>query len=223
MQLKLDLHVHTVYSGDSVITLKKAVEAAEKAGLDGIAITDHDTVDALKEIPSHSSILILEGIEVSSLQGHILGLGVSARIPQGLPASDTVDRIRRLGGVAVVAHPFNFLKRSLNGEAIRRLKPDAVEAINASSILPLTIRKAVQAARELGLPQVGGSDSHIPETIGKAYTLVEVEEASREAVLQALKAGKTRAEGRKISPVDFLRKIGWQMKIKGGCTFLPFR
>ena len=76
MQLKIDLHVHTVYSYDSLITPKELVQYAKKRGLDGVAITDHDRLDSALKIARETDLLIVPGMEIESLNGHIVALGV---------------------------------------------------------------------------------------------------------------------------------------------------
>ncbi len=212
MKIKVDLHVHTVYSGDSKITLEAAIEAAKRAELDGIAITDHDTVEALSKIEKfkESGILIIPGMEVTSIEGHILAYGIWDPVPPGLSAEETVEEIRRRGGVAVAAHPLFPFKKSIGEKTLRKLKVDAIETLNASTlpfIYSAEIKKLTKISEELGVPQVGGSDSHTPETIGLAYTVIDVESESIQGVLEAIKAGRVKPEGSRISMHQLLNRL----------------
>jgi predicted metal-dependent phosphoesterase TrpH len=83
MQVKADLHVHTTYSRDSVITPKELVFFAKKRGLTAVAVTDHNQVEGALAIAKQTDFLIIPGIEVSSLNGHIVGLNVKEVIPKG--------------------------------------------------------------------------------------------------------------------------------------------
>src|SRR3972149_8625567 len=100
MQAKVDLHVHTVYSRDSLITPEDLVFYARKRGLTAVAVTDHDRVDGALKIAKEADFLIIPGIEVSSRNGHVLGLNVQESIPKGLSVDETVDRIHAAGGLA---------------------------------------------------------------------------------------------------------------------------
>jgi hypothetical protein len=212
LKIKVDLHVHTIYSGDSKVTLEAAVEAAKRAELDGIAITDHDTVEALNKIEKFkkSGILIIPGIEISAIEGHILAFGVWEPVPPGLSAEETIKEVRRLGGVAVAAHPLFPFKKGIGEKTLRNLKIDAIETLNAST-LPLMynseIKKLNKISAELGLPQVGGSDSHLPETVGLAYTVMEVKSESIQDILEAIKTGNVKPEGSRISMHHLLNKL----------------
>jgi len=81
LTLKIDLHVHTIYSRDSLITRKDLTFYARKRGLNGVAITDHDRIDGALKIAKETDFLVIPGIEVSSLNGHIIGLNVSELVP----------------------------------------------------------------------------------------------------------------------------------------------
>jgi predicted metal-dependent phosphoesterase TrpH len=193
MQVKADLHVHTTYSSDSVITPKELVFYAKKRGLTTVAVTDHNQVEGALKIAKETDFLIIPGTEVSSLRGHIVGLNVNAPIPKGLSADETVDRIHKAGGIAIACHPFAMLKGSI-GEHVSD-KFDAVETINASAFpFSRATRKANQLAERLKLPKVAGTDAHYGPVIGQAYTLIEAE-AKVEAIVKAIANGQCEPAG----------------------------
>jgi predicted metal-dependent phosphoesterase TrpH len=192
--LKIDLHVHTCYSGDSSITLKQVVAYAKKRGLDGVAITDHNTVKGALKLKTRD-ILVVPGIEVSTLNGHLLGLNVTTPIPAKLGIEETIHLIHEAGGIAVAPHPTAFYKSPPS----RRVSSyDAVEVMNASSV-PFSILThfSKKFAESLDLPQTGGSDSHYAPEIGSAYTVVEADAAVDE-IVSAIKNGNVFPRGRCI-------------------------
>jgi hypothetical protein len=197
MQVKADLHVHTTYSSDSVITPKELVFYAKKRGLTAVAVTDHNQVEGALKIAKETDFLIIPGTEVSSLNGHIVGLNVSERIPKGLGADETVDRIHRAGGIAIACHPFALFKGSVGEHASGKF--NAVETINASAFpfSPAT-RKANQLAERLRLPKVGGTDAHYGPVIGQAYTVIDAE-ANVEAIVKAIAQGRCEPAGSAMS------------------------
>ena len=83
MQVKADLHVHSTYSSDSIITPKELVFYARKRGLNAVAVTDHNQVEGARKIAGETDFLIIPGTEVSSRDGHIIGLNVNEAIPRG--------------------------------------------------------------------------------------------------------------------------------------------
>jgi hypothetical protein len=204
LQLKIDLHVHTNYSYDSVIKPEEVVFYAEKCGLDGVAITDHDKIECALKMAKKTDFLIIPGIEVSSLGGHVLALNIQEPIPQGLSVDETVDRIHSLGGIAVACHPTSLFKRSL-GERISS-KFDAVEVINAS-VFPFqySVRHSQKIASRLGMAQVGGSDAHYGPEIGCAYTIVDAE-SEVEEIVKSITNGLCKPFGRAIPLTTRLKR-----------------
>ena len=207
MQLKADLHVHTVYSRDALITPEELVFYARKRGLSAVAVTDHDSVDGALKIARETDFLIIPGIEVSSRNGHIVGLNVQEPIPKGLNVNETVDRIHATGGLAVACHPFAFLKGSLGKHASGRF--DAVETVNASAVpFNRSVRRAEEIAGRFGLPRVAGTDAHYAPEIGYAYTLIDAE-SSVDAVVRAIAKGQCKPIGQ---PVPLTLKLEKQYR-----------
>ncbi len=187
MHVKADLHVHSNYSADSIISPKELVQYAQKRGLNAVAITDHNQVEGARKIARETNFLVIPGTEVSSLHGHIVGLNVQEAIPQGLPAIDTVEKIHQAGGIAIACHPFALFKGSVGKHTNKDF--DAVETKNASA-LPYgnASRKAEEIADKLKLPRVAGTDAHIGQAIGYAYTIIEAEQ-NAEDIVKSIVAG----------------------------------
>ncbi len=203
MKIKIDLHVHTCYSYDSLITPKELVFYAKKFGLDGVAITDHDRLDSALKIARDTEFFIIPGMEISSSNGHIVALNVQEPIPKGLNADETADKIHNAGGLAVACHPIALFKGSLGKHTSSRF--DAVEVINASAFpFRFSVKRSKKLASSLGIPEVGGTDAHYGPEIGCAYTLVD----SELKVDQALKAiGKGMCQ-------PFGKAIPWKLRLK---------
>jgi predicted metal-dependent phosphoesterase TrpH len=194
LSLKIDLHVHTCYSRDSSITLKQVVSFAKKRGLDGVAVTDHNTVEGALKLKT-SDIIVVPGIEVSTLNGHLLGLNVTTPIPAKLGIEETIQLIHDAGGIAVAPHPTAFYKSPPSRKVSSY---DAVEVMNASSVpFSLLTHYSRKFAESLGLPQTGGSDSHYAPEIGTAYTVVK-SGAAVDEIVSAIKKGNVSPMGRGI-------------------------
>jgi predicted metal-dependent phosphoesterase TrpH len=201
MKIKLDLHVHTEHSRDSVNSIKVVNERCRALKLDGYAICDHNTLAGLN--PTHYDefdLVIVPGLEVTARGAHVLCLQPSNVIKPGLSISETVDAIHNQGGTAVLAHPLSLLKSWVNIKEVLNANLDAVEVANAAQWPFNYIRGRNESlASKLGLPVTGGSDSHIPETIGRSYTVVDTDSRDIEDILKAIKAGRTESFGMGIS------------------------
>ncbi len=202
LRVKVDLHVHTVYSPDSLITLEALVFYAKKRGLTAVAVTDHNRVDGALKMAGETDFLIIPGTEVNSRDGHIVALNVREVIPRDLSAEETVDRIHAAGGIAVACHPFAMFKGSLGKHASGKF--DAIETINASaSPFKRSVRKAEEVAARFKLPQVAGTDAHYAPAVGYAYTVVDAE-LSVDAIVKAIAAGRCQPFG---APVPLKLKL----------------
>ena len=204
MQVKADLHVHTIYSHDSLITPKDLVFYAKKRGLTAVAITDHDTIEGALKIAKETDFLIIPGIEVSSRNGHIVGLNLQEPIQKGLSSDETVDKIHEAGGLAVACHPFALFKGSLGKHT--NAKFDAIETMNASAFpFNRCTKKAQEIADSFGIPCVAGTDAHYGPAIGYAYTLIDAE-PQVDAISKAITKGLCQPFGKPIPATLKLEK-----------------
>ena len=205
--LTCDLHVHTNYSKDGESSVEEIIRAAEVAGLDAIAITDHDSVDgAMKALACETSVLVIPGIEVTTKQGHLLVLGVTEIIPSGLDVESTVAIARRMGALLILPHPYHVWR---HGVARRRKAGmsvvDAVESFNSRYIVGSANRKAERIALKLGKPCVGGSDAHNARFVGFGRTYVDAEK-NVPAILDAIRAGNITCGGKKTPLRTYTRQ-----------------
>ncbi len=198
MKLKLDLHVHTTHSPDSSISIKQLLTALRDLGLDGAAITDHDTTSAIKEaerLAYHMDLLIIPGIEVATAQGDVIILGLQDP-PILKDVWLLVNETRRRGGIIVAAHPFDSERNSLM-DLCFDLDLDALEVLNAKSDLHAN-REAQRAAQLLGKPGVGGSDAHCIDDVGAAFTEIHCNDFTANSVLQSILKGEVKASRLKV-------------------------
>lgn len=228
--LKLDLHVHTVASGDSLISPRSLISHAKSKGLDGIAITDHNNMEAyreIKELTKNEELIIIPGIEIETNIGEVIGLFLENEID--FPDNNfftIIDKIRKNEGVVIVPHPFdilrdNHLKMDLLSDKIIKKYIDGMEIINSRIILKKCVRKARECANKYNLFETGGSDAHTPKEIGQAYTLVwNFHDTSLQSIKRALKNGYSKSMGSLSSPFVHLTTV--LHKLKKGVYFSSF-
>jgi predicted metal-dependent phosphoesterase TrpH len=215
--MKFDLHVHSLYSKDSKATLDDILDVAIERGLDGFALCDHDTIEGGLACEKRAQelgleITIIPGVEISSSKGHILALGIRENIEPLLSPEETIKRVRKLGGVVIIPHPY---KQSSHGIGdFEGLDIDAVEVFNSRCLLNDANRRAEDEANRLGIPGAAGSDSHIPEMVGQAYTEIDASENTLEVVLKAIKDGKVAPAGKNTPTTVILGQISGSVKRK---------
>jgi predicted metal-dependent phosphoesterase TrpH len=210
MTVKADLHVHTTYSPDSLITSRDLTYYARKRNLNAVAITDHNRVEGALRIAKEIDLLVIPGTEVSSKHGHIVGLNIAESIPKGLSSEETVDKIHDAGGIAVACHPFALLKGSV-GKYVNS-KFDAIEVINASAFpFGRSTRKARKLAEELKLSMVAGTDAHYGPQLGSGFTIINAENTV-EDICKAILEGKCQPFG---TPVPITLKIKKHLRFYG--------
>ncbi len=170
--MKIDLHVHTEFSKDSNTPLRRVVREAERKELDGIAVTDHDTVEGFKRIKDMDHDLhIIPGIEITTDEGELLGLFVEKEIKKRC-AEEVVDEVHRRGGLVIVPHPFDPFR---GFKSWKQLDFDGIETFNSRNLLGAMNRKAENYAEEVGCMRSAGSDAHTAWEIGKAYVKADAE------------------------------------------------
>jgi predicted metal-dependent phosphoesterase TrpH len=168
---RVDLHTHTRHSRDSVLSPVESTERARAAGLDRLAITDHNAIDGALEAAAHDPGLVIVGEEIDCAGGaHVIGLFLRERIPPHLSVAETAERIRDQDGIIYAPHPFAYL-RSTESRAREVLAvADIVEVFNARAFVPAWNRRALAAARAMKLPCAAGTDSHLGGEIGRSWT-----------------------------------------------------
>jgi predicted metal-dependent phosphoesterase TrpH len=196
---KLDLHNHTSFSSDGVMSPAELLRAARANGLGCVAVTDHNTIEgALQALALAEADLtlprVIPGIEVSTADGDVIGLYVREPVPSGLPASVTIELIRQQGGLAYLPHPFDVVRRASITPAVRdqtAAQVDVVEVLNGRSLSPWSVRNSGRLADRSGKPWGAGSDAHRSTEVGRAYVSVD-RQPTPEDLVALIAAGTVR-------------------------------
>jgi predicted metal-dependent phosphoesterase TrpH len=176
--IKYDLHIHTDASPCSNTSPKSVAAAAQKAGLDGIAITNHDTLEGYEAVrdAAPDKLDVLPGVEVTTTQGHILAIGVDSVPSQGKP-KQVIEDIHNKGGLAILAHPFDRLREHFRSDIDNLVHlaklADGIEVANSRCLFERFNQRALSFSECHDIAITGGSDAHFPMEVGRSYTLVD--------------------------------------------------
>lgn len=170
--LRAELHVHSSMS-DGRDSVRKILSIAVERGIEVISITDHDTVEGSLEAAElveeeNLPIKVLPGVEVSASTGHILAFGILKDVEAGMSVEETCRKVRELGGVTFLAHPFDFLR----GGSVRLkdfILSDGVESFNAKSCFNFLAKRY---ASKFSKPEIAGSDAHSAKSVGLAINYI---------------------------------------------------
>lgn len=162
-----------MWSGDCTTTVDELQRAVGESGIDVLCITDHHAVAGAEAVRDQLGCRVVVGEEVRTHAGELIGLFLTDRIPQGLPADETARRIRDQGAVVYVPHPFDPMRHCLDEAVLLDLVEaglvDAIEVHNSKTSLRSLNERARRLAADAGLPGGAGSDAHVPDALGAGY------------------------------------------------------
>lgn len=171
--VRVDLHSHTMWSGDSTTTPEEVEHAVVEAGLDVLCITDHNAIRGAAELARQLPCRVVVGEELTTHAGEMIGLFLTARIAAGMPPAEAAKAIRGQGGIVYIPHPFDPMRRNMSESALYGLANegliDAIEVLNAKTSLHSLNERATTFANEFDLAGGAGSDAHVPLALGGAY------------------------------------------------------
>jgi predicted metal-dependent phosphoesterase TrpH len=168
----VDMHIHTSFSPCSVLNIPTLLERAREVGLDGVCITDHDTMASqtmFNNIDNNHGICVVIGVEYTTVKGDFLVFGPDESIPTGMGAEGLIKWVNKEGGVVIPAHPF------------RKSRPTDLGVLSSVKIVEVLNGRNHPSENEScknwlaqygnGTRQIGGSDAHTPEEIGRIATV----------------------------------------------------
>jgi predicted metal-dependent phosphoesterase TrpH len=198
----VDLHVHTRHTPGCALDPADVVRRAQRAGLDGIVVTDVNTLDGLAEIRAaarDASFLALAGVEIAADHGRFLCYFPRPEelpaLPQVFgttpwPVREVLRFVEARGGAAVAAHPYDKTVERPAGDHVFTLEGlSAIQGL-CGRTRPAANDLAIEAADHLNLPCVAGSGAHASlDEIGRVATLFREPVASEADVVAQIRAG----------------------------------
>jgi predicted metal-dependent phosphoesterase TrpH len=195
---RFDLHVHSTASADSTLPSGMALLRARELGLRGIAFTDHDRLTMMES--AQPELVLIPGAELSTEWGDLLALGITELPDCDLGVPRIIDSIHAQGGVAVIPHPFTGLPNSMNERTAEII--DIVDGLEVTSPRRTADNsRARRLARQNRKAELGGSDAHVLDEMGRAWTICDCPDA--EGLLDAIRKGRTRAMGNERKGLGF--------------------
>src|SRR5689334_3420367 len=178
--MRIDLHCHSMASWDSSSPLEDIPKRCLEKSIRVQAITDHNCIwgaQAIQKIAFEQNmpLTIIVGEEISTTDGELIGLFLTQPIEAGLTPEQTVVEIKKQGGLVLLPHGFDPLKRwHLKAKALQRVAAsiDIVETFNSRISRPRWNRAAVTWANEQGRLMSSGSDAHTIADIGSGWVEV---------------------------------------------------
>ncbi len=172
-QFKIDLHTHSILSHDGGITTS-GYEDAFRSGLDFIAVTDHNEIDFALELQKKLGNKVIVGEEIKSIQGEVIGLFLSEKIPAKMTLAETISAIKSQNGIVYIPHPFDIRRSALSEKSILEnlQQIDMLEIFNARSITPLLNSRVSAFARKHKISGGLGSDSHFRAELCRSYASI---------------------------------------------------
>ncbi len=195
-----DLHTHTAYSRDCLVSLERFLEVCRHRGLDRVAVTDHNTIAGALRLKAMDPERIIVGQEIRTTHGELIAYFLTEPVPPDLPPQEAIAAVRAQGGVVGIPHPLDQARREAMGRAgVEALleEVDFLEGFNARCLFPADNRGAQALARAHNLPVTAGSDAHSLQELGRAVIYMPPFDSPR-SFLEALRSA--RIEGR-VSPV----------------------
>ncbi|MCI4345179.1 MAG: PHP domain-containing protein [Thermoplasmata archaeon] len=204
---RIDLHLHSDHSSDSSLSVSEIANAIAERGLQGFALTDHQSVEGHAEFVRvrnvHARLLLLRGVEVSAREGHVLVYGVSEVPPRGSPIAELLRWADDRRAVVLLAHPFRWV-HGVGRAVAEGASVTGLETRNGRSA-PSANAKAAEVAERRGLGTIGGSDAHLREEVGRAFTEFPAGVSTEAELLESLREHRTVAGGDSLAAGARLR------------------
>jgi hypothetical protein len=168
--IDVDLHMHTDHSYDCATPVEVLLSEARSRGLGAIAVTDHNEISGALEARAKAEgikVIVAEEVKTGG-QGEVIGLFIEEKIPRGLTLQETIDEIKRQGGLVYVPHPFDRMHSVPDYEHLLGVLDDvdAIEVFNPRVAISEFNEEALRFALKYRIPAGAGSDAHVPQGLG---------------------------------------------------------
>ena len=201
-----DFHIHTrEYSDCSISSAEEMCQRAFEAGLEGIALTEHDLHWPLAEIQKlqqrFPGLTIFRGMEHSCPEGHFLIFlpnPENGDIPGWCSVLDLIPLVHNYGGIVIWAHPFRF--SSKRPSWLKHAQPDGME-IASSNMHRQAEAMAKKIAAQRGILTFRNSDAHDAFIVGRYGNELDIKLTCVEDFITHVRKRRPETESNQILPV----------------------
>jgi predicted metal-dependent phosphoesterase TrpH len=215
--MRFSFHNHTNFSHDCTVSLEQLERRCVELGIEVIAITDHHTAQgAFRAAEQFKDVHVVVGQEIETKEGEVIGLFLTEEIARGLPFADILKQIHAQGGLVVVPHPFDRLRRHvLSHEALMEHLDDidVIETFNARAVFPEDNDKAAAFAKKYGKLGIAGNDAHTLREQGSVViTLDDFHDGP--GLLRALKHATVQAKRSPLWVHGVTKVVKWRSQFR---------
>jgi hypothetical protein len=191
-----DFHVHA-FPGDGALAPWTLRDEAARAGLDVLAVTNHNRTFTARFAGWLSTVsdgpIMIPGEEITAAEYHLIAIGVDRTVGAEGPAATAIAAVHAQGGVAIAAHPMPQFHGYDEDATVGQL--DGTEAAHPAEKPSEQEDFAAffERARRLkpGMAPIGSSDFHISPELGLCRTFLFVRDRTAPGVLDAIRSGRT--------------------------------
>jgi hypothetical protein len=214
--LAADLHVHA-FPGDGALLPWTLRREAQHAGLDVIAVTNHNQTIAARFarwVAGGDDPIVIPGSEITNPGFHVSAVGIRQPVNWNQAAAAIIEQVHAQGGVAIAAHPERRYWPGWDNRAVALL--DGAEVAHPGRHEDPAVARDFDAfydrlrnARPRAAA-IGSSDFHANPLLGQCRTYVVARDWSEAGVLDAIRAGRTVAEdgnGRLYGDAEFVKLV----------------
>jgi len=218
---RVDLHLHTEYSKDSMSRLADVAARAQLAGLTHLAVTDHNTIAGARRMQDVSSLPVIVGEEIMTAEGELIGLFLKEPVPPGMSASNTVRAIRQQGGLVYLPHPRDPFRHGLREGGLAQVRDDVdiIEVFNSRCVRPSSNTEALALAASMRAVRSAASDAHTLREIGRSF--VEGPDFNDAAGLLGCLAAGQMTQRRSSPSIHLLSRVAAMRHRLGGRRGVP--